>query len=989
MSYIVATYFDKEAWKSCGLNWIRHAKSESLTGYVIGIDLPKEAIDKIEIKDIKKALVKPVKQEVKEVGEIREETIEKKEKEVDSKKSSAEFLESIDLYDYDKLETLYLYITDFFLNSAGIISDNKEDAELKATIQLINERISELNNLLKKYFETTKELGVFNNLELLQETATKFDIDLAIKKNKERLLAFLKNLKLSVNDWVFNIIVNQAVHKNDNDDMKEMNDIANILNRLLIYGYLFKEDKYDISDIKIYVSDGKLSELLFYLQNIDINYIKWGIEKPNTKKIYTSITTQLHILLSYLLDIYTTDNYTDKETIQYAVIAIIKLLEELYKSIDEIEKGATSKIDLKESKDFDNIKDFYLLSELVKGGAASDLKPEDIDLAFIDKIYKTILFKDNKYKDSGHYESFALKRREYFDSKLKAFINEINAYNNATDFDTKENKEELLRILNELFYENKKDKYLKDDNADFQKLLDKLKEIFDDKKKIYDVNDLWKIIQEIFYYDKVKNLNFKIDKKDNLTFEELLIELLNGINEDKLEKYKKYYDNETPIKYKKTDEKEYKDVYYKDLFKLKPIYTSKVIFCDDISFFTDIKKTANTYTPLKDKDVYSEYKNGLSENVGTFGKTGDDYLLFDKNNKDFPYVFNYDEYPLPVVSFYLKSEELTIGIKSVSVYEIMVKPMLSVLKVFADSIPEEKDDTYKGFMETSFTSTFKRLLKTYIYDYLGITDDIEQCNLFQRMKDDIEGLIDKDMMQFYEIFSELKEEDIENVNRCLVLNLLKSLLFQTKYIKYGNTSLDVKLSLKPISVGRKTSRLSYYLSTPTEIIKINDITYRFVKKIWVKLSTTTLKSSGNGSDEIKKYLRSSIKDRETFEVKLTDNTKKLFTEVFEEKEFSDDNKFKYDTETAEYDSLYELYKKKENNIKDDIIIKCKYKDNPNDIDIDIVFSNLIEKFDYKDDNDRWNTIDGKEPVEVFTTNPTVLRVTAQGRSNNEPILEVD
>lgn len=35
------------------------------------------------------------------------------------------------------------------------------------------------------------------------------------------------------------------------------------------------------------------------------------------------------------------------------------------------------------------------------------------------------------------------------------------------------------------------------------------------------------------------------------------------------------------------------------------------------------------------------------------------------------------------------------------------------------------------------------------------------------------------------------------------------------------------------------------------------------------------------------------------------------------------------------------------------------------------------------------TIDGKSPVETFVTNPTTLRVTAQGRSNNEPILEVD
>ena len=35
------------------------------------------------------------------------------------------------------------------------------------------------------------------------------------------------------------------------------------------------------------------------------------------------------------------------------------------------------------------------------------------------------------------------------------------------------------------------------------------------------------------------------------------------------------------------------------------------------------------------------------------------------------------------------------------------------------------------------------------------------------------------------------------------------------------------------------------------------------------------------------------------------------------------------------------------------------------------------------------TIDGKSAVEIFVTNPTVLRVNKQGRSTNEPILEVD
>ena len=35
------------------------------------------------------------------------------------------------------------------------------------------------------------------------------------------------------------------------------------------------------------------------------------------------------------------------------------------------------------------------------------------------------------------------------------------------------------------------------------------------------------------------------------------------------------------------------------------------------------------------------------------------------------------------------------------------------------------------------------------------------------------------------------------------------------------------------------------------------------------------------------------------------------------------------------------------------------------------------------------TIDGKSPIETFVSNPTTLRITAQGRSNSEPILEVE
>ena len=50
----------------------------------------------------------------------------------------------------------------------------------------------------------------------------------------------------------------------------------------------------------------------------------------------------------------------------------------------------------------------------------------------------------------------------------------------------------------------------------------------------------------------------------------------------------------------------------------------------------------------------------------------------------------------------------------------------------------------------------------------------------------------------------------------------------------------------------------------------------------------------------------------------------------------------------------------------------------------------IENLFYKGCKQTTNTtIDGKAAVETFTTNPTTLRVTAQGRSSNEPILEVD
>lgn len=47
MSYFVATSFDSDSWESHGLNWVRHAKSESLKAYVIGNNLKQAAIDKI------------------------------------------------------------------------------------------------------------------------------------------------------------------------------------------------------------------------------------------------------------------------------------------------------------------------------------------------------------------------------------------------------------------------------------------------------------------------------------------------------------------------------------------------------------------------------------------------------------------------------------------------------------------------------------------------------------------------------------------------------------------------------------------------------------------------------------------------------------------------------------------------------------------------------------------------------------------------------
>lgn len=47
MSYIVATGFDQNAWDKYGLNWVRHAKSESLEAIIVGDGLSSPALDKI------------------------------------------------------------------------------------------------------------------------------------------------------------------------------------------------------------------------------------------------------------------------------------------------------------------------------------------------------------------------------------------------------------------------------------------------------------------------------------------------------------------------------------------------------------------------------------------------------------------------------------------------------------------------------------------------------------------------------------------------------------------------------------------------------------------------------------------------------------------------------------------------------------------------------------------------------------------------------
>jgi hypothetical protein len=48
MSYVVATSFNLESWDKYGLNWLRQAKSCSLNGYIIGVDISEQAIKKIQ-----------------------------------------------------------------------------------------------------------------------------------------------------------------------------------------------------------------------------------------------------------------------------------------------------------------------------------------------------------------------------------------------------------------------------------------------------------------------------------------------------------------------------------------------------------------------------------------------------------------------------------------------------------------------------------------------------------------------------------------------------------------------------------------------------------------------------------------------------------------------------------------------------------------------------------------------------------------------------
>lgn len=47
MSYKVATYFSADNWDQLGINWVRTAKSNGLTGYIVGHNLSEDAVQKI------------------------------------------------------------------------------------------------------------------------------------------------------------------------------------------------------------------------------------------------------------------------------------------------------------------------------------------------------------------------------------------------------------------------------------------------------------------------------------------------------------------------------------------------------------------------------------------------------------------------------------------------------------------------------------------------------------------------------------------------------------------------------------------------------------------------------------------------------------------------------------------------------------------------------------------------------------------------------
>ena len=47
MTYSVATHFDQPTWDRFGANWLRTAKSQKLTGFIVGMNLSADAQVKI------------------------------------------------------------------------------------------------------------------------------------------------------------------------------------------------------------------------------------------------------------------------------------------------------------------------------------------------------------------------------------------------------------------------------------------------------------------------------------------------------------------------------------------------------------------------------------------------------------------------------------------------------------------------------------------------------------------------------------------------------------------------------------------------------------------------------------------------------------------------------------------------------------------------------------------------------------------------------